>query len=126
MASSRSRNLPEHVRPNRVALVLGQQKPGGAFSGVDVEVVEPEIDEHLLQLPLAVRRAQQLLLGQLDHDLIGAPPILWTGLGLVVRGGLLPRASRPKLRDLELLGNLARRQAQGSEPRETSVHPGVG
>ena len=65
--------LAEHVRANRVALVFGEQKPGGALARVDVEVVEPEIDEHFLELPLAVDRAQQLLLGQLDHDLIGAP-----------------------------------------------------
>ena len=41
-----------------VALVLGQQEPVAAFPRVDVEMVEPEIGEHFLQLALAVNRAK--------------------------------------------------------------------
>jgi hypothetical protein len=49
------------VWSNHVVVVVGQEHCRATFAGVDVEVVEPEIDEHLLQLPLAVHRAQQFL-----------------------------------------------------------------
>ena len=52
--------VAEHVRPNRVALVLGDVVARRAFAGEDVEVVEPEIDQHFFELALAVDRAQQL------------------------------------------------------------------
>ena len=48
------------MRPDGVALVRGEVDPREALVGEDVEVVEPEIDEHFLQLPLAVDGAQQL------------------------------------------------------------------
>ena len=57
----------DHVRTDDVALVLGQEFGRASFAGVDVEVVEPEIDEDFLQLPLAVHRTQQLLFGERLH-----------------------------------------------------------
>ena len=54
--------LSEHVRPDRFALVLREQKTIGPFPRVDVEVVEPEVGEHFLQLPFAVHGAENLLL----------------------------------------------------------------
>ena len=88
--------LAEHVRPDRLALVLGQQKPIGALARVDVEVVEPEVGEHFLQLPLAVDRAQHFLFGQLCT--ITPLAFCWSGSGfggapsLVGLGVLFPFA----------------------------------
>ena len=64
--------LAEDVRPDRVALVGREQESIAPLPRVDVEMVEPEIGEHFLQLPLAVDRAKQLLLGELGHHLIVA------------------------------------------------------
>jgi len=74
--------LAEDVRTNRVALVLGEQESGGPLARVDVEVVEPEIAEHFLELSLAVGRTQNLLLRELDDHHVGA---------LLLRVRLLPR-----------------------------------
>jgi hypothetical protein len=60
------------MRPNRVALVRRQHEASPALPGVDVEMVEPEVGEDLLELPLAVDGAEQLLFRQLDNKLIGA------------------------------------------------------
>ncbi len=59
------------MRTDRVALVLGEHEPIDALARVDVEVVEPEIGEHFLQLPLAVDRAKHLLFAELDDDAVG-------------------------------------------------------
>ena len=53
---------------NDVTLIAGQQVAVRAFSDEHIEVVEPEIGHHFLQLPLAVDGAQHLLLGQLDDE----------------------------------------------------------
>ncbi len=50
--------VAERVGANHVAVVRSQIPAVGALRRVDVEVVRPEIDHHLLQLPLAVDRAQ--------------------------------------------------------------------
>ena len=63
----------EHMRANRVALVLADVDLGAPLACEDVEVVEPEIDEHLFELPVAVDGAEQLGLGQLGEDLPLAP-----------------------------------------------------
>ena len=42
--------------------VLGEHHPRGTLTRVDVEMVEPEIGEHLLELPIAVDGAQEFLL----------------------------------------------------------------
>ena len=63
--------LAKDVGTYGIAIVLGQQEPVAAFPRVDVEMVEPEIGEHLLQLALAIHRAKQLLLRQLEDDSIG-------------------------------------------------------
>ena len=57
----------EDVRPDRVALVLRQVGAHRALAGEDVEVVEPEVDEHFLELARRVDGAQDLLLAELVH-----------------------------------------------------------
>jgi hypothetical protein len=70
--SGRGRGGPKpDPRAARISLILAAllfllAGPPPALAGVDVEVVEPEIDQHFLQLPLAVHRAQQLLGGERD------------------------------------------------------------
>ena len=64
--------FPEHVRAYDVAFVLGEHEARGALARVDVEVIEPEVGEHFPELPLAVHRAENLLLAKLDDDDIGA------------------------------------------------------
>ena len=59
--------LAEHVRPDRVALVLGEVAARRSLAGEHVEVVEPEVDHHLVELTLAVDGAQDLLLGEIGH-----------------------------------------------------------
>ena len=49
------------MRPDRLALVLGEQEAHASLPRVDVEMVEPEVGQHFLELPLAVDRAQHLL-----------------------------------------------------------------
>ena len=53
-----------------VALVLGQVLPHLALADEHVEVVEPEVDEHFLELALGQRRAQHLRLHQLLRDVL--------------------------------------------------------
>ena len=60
----------EHARPDDVALVRGEQHAIGALACVDVEVVEPEIHQHFLQLPVAVDGAENFLLLELDDRLL--------------------------------------------------------
>ncbi len=59
------------MRPDRVALVLGDVDGGASLAGEDVEVVEPEVDHHFLQLSLAVNRAQNSGSLQLGDDPLG-------------------------------------------------------
>src|SRR5207302_1813091 len=60
--------FPQRVRLNHVALV-GRQIPFHfALRGVHVEVVEPEIVHHLLQLALAVNRARHFRHRQFFHN----------------------------------------------------------
>ena len=53
------------MRPDRVALVLGEVLLRRALAGEDVEVIEPEVGHHLFELALAVGRAENLLLREL-------------------------------------------------------------
>src|SRR6202030_2811747 len=62
--------LAEDVRTDALALVLREQEPVPALARVNIEVVEPEIGERFLQLPVAVDRPQQLLLVQLDEHAV--------------------------------------------------------
>ncbi len=59
------------MRPDRLALVIGDEARGAPLAGEDVEVVEPEVDEHFLELPLAIDRARDLLRSQ-RLDLLAA------------------------------------------------------
>ena len=58
----------EHVRADRLALVALDQHAVEALALEHVEVVEPEVDQHLLQLARAVQRLQQALVAGLDVD----------------------------------------------------------
>ena len=115
--------LAEHTRADDVALVLGEHEPRRTLPGVDVEVIEPEIRQHFLQLTLAVNRADDFLLAELDDDEVGA---LLHRVGrsrlrvlFVLRCGIL-LALFPglDLRDLVLLGDVARAQRQRRQPCE--------
>src|SRR5215813_12801646 len=44
--------MSEHVRTNSVALVAGQQDSIRSLSVEYVKVIQPEVDEHFLQLPI--------------------------------------------------------------------------
>ena len=113
----------EHVRTDRFTLVLGEHEPIAAFPRVDVEVIEPEIDEHFLQLSLAVDRAEQLLLGELDDRLVRALPHLGRHLGLAVLGLLLSGRLAPlttgfHLWDLETGRHLGQAQPDSRQIRK--------
>ena len=56
-------------RPDRVAVVGSGQPTVGAFGGVNVEVIAPEIDHDFIELAVTVKRAQEFALLQFkDHD----------------------------------------------------------
>ena len=119
--------LAEDVRPYRVPLVRRQEKPVSAFSRVDVEVVEPEINENFLQLPGAVDRADDLLLLQLEDD--GGRAALLFRIRLrragVVLLGLLLLTSLQQRR-LKLFGNLAGAHAEGRQVCQPHLDARVG
>src|SRR5437762_10615697 len=92
-------------------------------------MVEPEIGEHFLQLPVGVHRAQELVLAELDDDEVAA---LLDRIGHfrlarrhVVFRVLLARAPRLDLRALDLLGDLLRAHLHGLEPGEPRGHAAV-
>src|SRR5205085_4805585 len=60
----------ERVRANCVALIRGGEPTNVVFVSEDVEVIEPEINHHLLQLALAENSTQQLGLLQFNHWLL--------------------------------------------------------
>ena len=49
----------QHVRANRLGFVKGHRGPNRLLAAKNIEVVEPEIDQHRLELALAEHRAQQ-------------------------------------------------------------------
>ena len=83
----------ERVGTDDVALV-GREVPAHlALAREDVEVVEPEVDHHLLQLPLARHRPQHLRGLQLAHDLerpLGRPELAPLVAGHLAAGELAP------------------------------------
>ena len=64
--------LAESVWLNDVALVRREIPFHFALPGENIEVVEPEIVHHLLQLPFAINRAKHLGHGKLFHDSLRA------------------------------------------------------
>ena len=137
MASSRSRKLAEGVRPDDVALVRGEVFLRRPFAGEDVEVVEPEVDHHFVELAIAVGGAQEFLIGELgQHFALAALQLHFLGrarlavagrLGAACRAGgllrLLPRALR---RQVIVLGELPRALPQRIEAGEALRHRRVG
>ena len=57
---------------NGVAFVAGEQHPNAAFADEYVEMIQPEVDQHLLELPVRIDRAVKLPFDQLlGHELLG-------------------------------------------------------
>ena len=66
----RTEQIPEatqDVRSNRIPLVLGEVEARRPLAGEDVEMVEPEIDQHFLELTFTVGSTNDLLLHQLGE-----------------------------------------------------------
>ena len=59
--------LAERMRTNHIALIAGHQHSVESLFHEHIEVVEPEVGHHLIQLPLAVDGAQNFRLHQLAH-----------------------------------------------------------
>ena len=59
--------LAQHVRADGVALVFGGQVTVGSLVHEDVEMVEPEIGQHFVQLAIAIDGAQNLTLLEVAH-----------------------------------------------------------
>jgi hypothetical protein len=91
----------------------------GTLSRVDVEVVEPEVHEHFLQLAAAVDGAENLLLLQILHDAGRAAPL--PGIRLAVAAGGRGGSARLEQRPLELLGNLPRAHSERGQTRQARV-----
>src|SRR5262249_47378502 len=114
--------MPEHVRSDGITLVLREHELFGSFSRVDVEVIEPEVRQHLLQLSFAVGRAHDFLHGEFDQRFVRTLLSRRRPLGVLDRrrlirigrfGGLLLRISaRLHLRNLVSLGDISRAQIQ--------------
>ena len=61
----------QHVRPDGIALIARQHGAHAVLALEDVEVVEPEIGQHLFQLPVRIERAIKLGFAQIaDHHLL--------------------------------------------------------
>ena len=72
--ADRSAELAQRIRADRVALIARRIPLVGVLPDVDIEVIEPEVGHHLLQLPLAQHRAHHLGLRQLlTFGRYGAP-----------------------------------------------------
>ncbi len=126
------------MRADRVALVLGEVELRHALAGKDVEVIEPEVGHHFLELAIAERGAQDLLFGQLLDDLSLLSLRLHLGrrslglraviAGCVVTGRrvLLRLDTRAHGRDEIVVGDLTRALGQRREPVQASVHQRIG
>ncbi len=60
--------LAEHVGTDHVAFVFGDEVAVRALIEIDIEVVEPEIGEHFIELAIAVDGTQQLTFGEIAGD----------------------------------------------------------
>ena len=134
----------EDVGTNRVALVLGQIAAHRSLAGEDVEVVEPEVDQHFLELARRIDGAQDFLLRQLVHhraaalaQLAQAGPLLGRHVvragGLARIGGVALRAGvlaplGPALaqeRGVVALGDRRRVERQRLEVGQAGPHRGI-
>src|SRR5260370_28662670 len=68
--SQQGAKIAEDERANRIALVRSSHPSHKALIGGDVEVVEPEVHQHFLKLPLALRGPYQFCAHQLHLDLL--------------------------------------------------------
>ena len=131
--------FPEHVGPDHVALVLGQIHARRSLAGKHVEVVEPKVDEHFFELPLAVHRSHDSLLRQFgEHRPVRSHRVhlFWGSFfaghsGLDRCGNAVPRAlllltpSQHQCRDEVFLRQHPRRFLKGLERREPGCEVGV-
>ena len=109
--------LAEDVRADDVALVLREHEARGTLPRIHVEVVEPEIGEHFLELPLAVHGAEHLLLPQLDDHAVRLLLLALSELRALYRvERLLPLPPRLDLRHLVRLRDLSRAHRQRPQP----------
>ena len=134
--------LAEDVRPDRVALVLGEVLLRRSLTGEHVEVIEPEIGHHFFELAFTVGRPQDLLAGELrEHfarlarglHLLGRPDRLAVGRRIRllchrrIAGRVLPHLLPHLERGHEVFaGEVARAHGQRLESGEARRHARVG
>ncbi len=135
------------VGTDHVAVIGHFKNAVGPFFDIDVEVIAPEIDQHLLELALGIDRAHQLGLFELADDRDGAPlvghldhfghVVLGLGRNLFLRGRLTCRRVLGEGRGLLLLleiffaflqkerGELLRTHLEHFKLRHFLLHGGV-
>jgi hypothetical protein len=125
----------QRVRPDHVALVFGEVFPRRALAGEDVEVIEPEVGHHFLELPIAVDGAENLLLGELgDHfallarhfHLLGGARLLLRRVGRGALVGQLRLAPRHLRGHVVVFGDLPAAERQRLESGQPSRHRRIG
>ena len=124
--------LTQHVRPDRLAFVLRHVVARQALPGEHIEMVEPEVDHHFFELPVAVGRAQQFLLRQLQQHLPFAADLwcwrgshhlgLWCCAGLRIGAGPLLFGPRALRGNEVLLGELTRARLDRRQRFQPRAH----
>ena len=107
VASSRSSNLPKRERANHVALIA-DEVVGRRFilAQVDVEVIEPEIGHHFLQLRVGVNVARESLVDEfLRRQGAQGSRALPLSRAHLAEDRLTRRSRCPPLSDLKKLSN---------------------
>ncbi len=88
----------QHIGADRVALVQQDTEAGSEVGGADVEVVVPEVGQHLGQLVLGITGADDLLLEHLGLQVLVLVLVALVGAELVDHGldpvEILHRAAR--------------------------------
>ena len=110
----------ERVGPDDVALVGREVPLHLALGGVDVEVIEPEVDHDLFELPLALDRTHEPRGLHLRHDpdraLLGRRPLVQRARRHLGIGGLVARR-----RSRILLVQLGDRHREAGQRRQRSL-----
>ena len=137
--------MTQCVRPDGVPLVLGQIHAGLALAGEYVEVVEPEVDHQLFELPIAVDGADQLLLREIGKHfalrlhclhLFGRAPLaprgrvhLWSSLGGGAGGLLRPAPLHHRRHEVsarQIRGAHRQRRERREPPRDAGIGQTLG
>ncbi len=98
--------MSQHVRADHIALVGRHHVAVRTFVQVDVEVVEPEIGEHLFQLAVTVNGAKHLAVHQILIDYLNRAIENLNAAAQIRRRGAeepLPRSIRHRIQYIELL-----------------------